>query len=155
MGAVVSSVRKTEIDGVVVLPLKQFADERGKVMHMINTASPLYERFGEIYFSTVKSSMVKAWKKHRQMVQHIAVPIGRIRCAIYDDRPGSLSRGILNIHEIGEDNYALVRIPPLLWYGFKGIADCVSLIANCTDMPHNSDEQEILDPSDPRISYQW
>ena len=39
------------IDGVIVTPLKQFFDERGKVMHMLHEEAPHFKRFGEIYFS--------------------------------------------------------------------------------------------------------
>jgi len=41
------------IEGVRVVPLRQIPDERGKVMHMLRADDPHFERFGEIYFSTV------------------------------------------------------------------------------------------------------
>ena len=34
------------IDGVIVKPLKQFPDERGKVMHMLKATDELFEKFG-------------------------------------------------------------------------------------------------------------
>ena len=39
------------IEGVIITPLRQIEDDRGKVMHMLREDSPVYERFGEIYFS--------------------------------------------------------------------------------------------------------
>ena len=39
------------IDGVIITPLKQIEDERGKVMHMLREDSKVFKRFGEIYFS--------------------------------------------------------------------------------------------------------
>ena len=39
------------IEGVQITPLRQIEDERGKVMHMLREDSPVFERFGEIYFS--------------------------------------------------------------------------------------------------------
>jgi dTDP-4-dehydrorhamnose 3,5-epimerase len=38
------------IDGVVVTRLHQIFDERGKVMHMLREDSPVFSRFGEIFF---------------------------------------------------------------------------------------------------------
>ena len=32
---------------------------------------------------------------------------------------------------IGEWNYQLVTIPPLVWNGFKGIGDGMAIVANC------------------------
>lgn len=143
------------IDGVIIQSLKQITDERGKVMHMLRCDSPLFERFGEIYFSFVNPGVVKAWKKHKRMTQNFAVPIGMIRLVIYDNRDGATSYGRTEIMEIGEENYCLVKIPPLLWYGFQCTSSTQALIANCTDIPHDPDEAEQQDPLDSFIPYQW
>ncbi len=143
------------IEGVIVEPLKQICDERGKVMHMLRADSPLFAVFGEIYFSVVNPGVVKAWKRHLEMTQNFAVPVGKIRLVIYDNREFSSTNKKIETLEIGENNYALVRIPPLLWYGFQGISRVPALIANCTDMPHNPDEVERLDVSDKQIPYNW
>lgn len=155
MGAVAAVVQKTKIKDVVTQPLRQFVDLRGKVQHMMSLESPLFERFGEIYFSTVNFGAVKAWKKHFRMTQHFAVPVGKIRLVIYDDRPDSPTRGRLETFEVGEENYTLIRIPPLVWYGIKGLSEWPSLIANCANMPHDPDEQEGADSKDSRVPYQW
>jgi len=40
------------IEGVVITPLHQIFDERGKVMHMLRKDSPIFSEFGEIYFES-------------------------------------------------------------------------------------------------------
>ena len=89
------------------------------------------------------------------MTQHLTVPIGKIRLIIYDDRKNSPSYGKVEVIEIGEENYCLVRIPSLVWYGFKGISSLPALIANCTDIPHDPEESERLDVFDKKIPYNW
>ncbi|MEW6481483.1 MAG: dTDP-4-dehydrorhamnose 3,5-epimerase family protein [bacterium] len=143
------------IEELIVEPLKQIVDERGKVMHMLRRDSPFFTNFGEIYFSVVNPGVVKAWKKHLKMTQHFAVPVGKIKLVIYDERRNSATYGRIEILEIGEENYCLVKIPPILWYGFQGISSNPALIANCTDMPHNPSEVEHLDYLDKRIPYDW
>lgn len=143
------------IEGVVIEPLKQIPDERGKVMHMLRADSPLFTEFGEIYFSVVNPNVVKAWKRHKKMTLHYAVPVGNIKVVIYDDRAGSKTKGEIQEIYIGQDNYCLLIIPPMLWSGFKGISAFPSLIANCTDMPHDPTEVERTDPSDKKIPYDW
>lgn len=143
------------IEGVIVQKLKQIVDNRGKVMHMLRSDSPLFENFGEIYFSIVNPGVVKAWKKHHKITQHFAVPIGMIRLVFFDDRKDSLSYGKTEILNIGEDNYCLVRIPPLLWYGFKGKSSVASLIANCTNIPYDPQGTEQKDSGDNYFSYNW
>lgn len=143
------------IEGLIIQELKQIIDERGKVMHMLRFDSPLFTKFGEIYFSVVNPGVVKAWKRHHQMTQHFAVPVGDIRLVIYDDRMNSISCGNLEVIEIGEDNFSLVRIPPLVWYGFKGISSIPALIVNCTDFPHDPSEGERLELFSKQIPYRW
>jgi dTDP-4-dehydrorhamnose 3,5-epimerase len=140
---------------VVIQPLKQITDSRGKVMHMLRADSPLFSRFGEIYFSVVNPGAVKAWKRHRRMTQHLTVPVGRVRFALYDLRDASPSRGALEVVEIGEDHYQLLRIPPRVWYGFQGLGDRPSLIANCADLPHDPSEAESREPFDPGMPLVW
>ena len=143
------------INGVIISELEQIVDERGKVMHMLRCDSALFEKFGEIYFSVVNSGAVKAWKRHLKMTQHFAVPVGKINLVLYDDRTDSTSCGRVEVIEIGENNYCLVKIPPLVWYGFKGISTVPALIANLTDIPHNPDELERMDSFNDYIPYNW
>jgi dTDP-4-dehydrorhamnose 3,5-epimerase len=150
------SEKTTSIEGVSIMPLNVFADERGAVLHMMRNNHPWFVRFGEVYFSEVKPGVIKAWKRHREMTQHFAVPWGEIRLGVFDDRPESSTKGALETLILGRpDNYCLVRIPPRLWYGFQGKASHPSLLANFTDLPHDPEESENLDWHDPSIPFAW
>jgi dTDP-4-dehydrorhamnose 3,5-epimerase len=144
------------IDGVATVTLKQIEDARGGVLHMLRADSPLFAGFGEIYFSLVFPGAVKAWKRHKLMTQHFAVPVGRVKLALFDDRPTSSSRGRVETFLLGRpDHYVLLRIPPLVWYGFQGLGESPSLVANCTDLPHDPQESENLPVSDPAVPFDW
>jgi dTDP-4-dehydrorhamnose 3,5-epimerase len=150
------SLARSEISGVVIQPLQQIVDHRGAVLHMLRCDSPLFQGFGEVYFSEVIPGVTKAWKRHRLMTQYFAVPVGRIRLVLFDDRSGSSSCGRLEEYLLGRpDHYVLVRIPPLLWYGFQGLGDSPALVANCTDLPHDPGEVENLALTAPAIPYRW
>lgn len=151
-----SSVVSGSIEGVTLSDLRQISDERGAVLHMLRSDAPEFTRFGECYFSEVLPGAVKAWKRHRAQTQNLAVPVGRIRMVIFDDREGSSSRGCLQIVELGRpDAYLRLHIPPGLWYGFSCISDVPALLANCADQPHDPDESERCAVDDPRIPYTW
>lgn len=143
------------IEGVFIEPLKQVIDNRGKVLHMLRSDSKLFKKFGEIYFSLVNTGAVKAWKNHKLSTQIFAVPIGEILLVLYDNRETSKTKGEIQIINIGESNYKLVSIPPLVWYGFKGISKNAALIANCTDMPYDPLESERTDINNENIPYVW
>jgi dTDP-4-dehydrorhamnose 3,5-epimerase len=143
------------IEGVLVQTLRQIPDERGKIMHMLRSDDPHFERFGEIYFSVVYPGVVKGWHLHKEMTLNYAVVSGTIKLVLYDDRDGSPTRGGLQELFIGESNYVLVRIPPGVWNGFKGVGLTPAIVANCSTLPHDPEEIVRVDPLDNRIPYDW
>ena len=143
------------ITGVAVHPLRRIPDERGMVMHMLRADAPHFERFGEIYFSTIYPNVVKGWHLHRLMTLNYAVVSGMIKLVLYDDREDSPTRSELMELFVGEQNYVLVTVPPLVWNGFKGVGTAPAIVANCATVPHDPTEIERLDPSSPRIPYAW
>ena len=151
----VSDASGIGVDGVLVAPLREIADERGAVLHMLRADSPIFRRFGEIYFSEINPGAVKAWKRHRLMSQTFAVPAGRIRLVLYDDRPESKTNGELVELFIGEDNYCLVQIPPMVWNGWKAVGTKEAILANCPDLAHDPDEIMRKDPFSKDIPYDW
>ena len=143
------------IEGIAIRPLKQISDERGKVMHMLKRDDPWFEKFGEIYFSVVYPGAIKGWHLHKVMTLNYAVVSGIIKLVLYDDREGSPSRGQLQEIFTGQDNYALITIPPNVWNGFKGIGTAPAIVANCATIPHDPAEIVRLDPLTKTIPYDW
>ena len=144
------------LDGVTLTDLRQISDERGAVLHMLSCDAPEFTHFGECYFSEVLPGSVKAWKRHRVQTQNIAVPVGRVRVVIYDDREGAATRGQVQVLELGRpDAYLRLRIPPGLWYGFACLSDAPALLVNCADLPHDPQESEQRPVDDPRIPHDW
>ena len=143
------------IDGVKITPLKQIADERGKVMQMMRADTPPFEQFGEIYFSVVYPQVIKGWHIHAMMTLNYAVIAGTIKLVLFDDRNGSPTKGSIQEIFLGESNYSLVTIPPGIWNGFKGVGIIPAIVANCATHPHDSDEIERMDPFNNDIPYDW
>jgi len=144
------------IQGLVVHPLRQILDERGKIMHMLRASDPHFVGFGEIYFSVVFPGVIKGWHLHRRMVLNYAVPSGRIKFVLYDAREDSPTHGELQELFLGEDAYSLVQVPPGVWNGFKGIGTTPALVANCSSIEHDPDEIVRMDPlRNDVIPYDW
>ena len=144
------------IDGVIVHALRQIPDDRGTVMHMLRATDPHFAGFGEVYFSTIYPGVVKGWHLHRRMIINYAVPHGRIKLVLFDDREGSRTRGSLEELYLGDGNYALVQVPPLVWNGFKGVGVDMAIVANCASIVHDPNEIARLDPmNNDVIPYDW
>jgi len=143
------------IEGVLIHPLRQIADERGKIMHMLRCDDPHFESFGEIYFSMVYPGVVKGWHLHKKMTLNYSVIAGMVKLVLYDDRENSPTFGEFQEIFLGETNYMLVRIPPLVWNGFKGIGTIPAILVNCATLPHDPQEIVRLDPYNNHIPYDW
>ncbi|MQT13485.1 WxcM-like domain-containing protein [Segnochrobactrum spirostomi] len=143
------SVAPAEGDGWSLRPLRLFPDERGAVLHMLRASDAHFERFGEIYFSTIRQGVVKAWHLHRTKTINLAVPIGAVRVVVW--REGGTAQELT----LGREAYGLLTIRPGVWYGFEGLGAGESLIANCATEPYDAAEGEDLPPDSARVPYRW
>jgi dTDP-4-dehydrorhamnose 3,5-epimerase len=143
------------IDGVVVKRLNQINDERGKIMHMLRCDDPLFESFGEIYFSVVYPGVIKGWHLHSKMTLNYACVSGMIKLVLFDERAASPTKGMLQEVFLGETEYNLVRIPFGVWNGFKGVGIAPSIVANLASHAHDPAEISRMDPLSNHIPYDW
>ena len=143
------------IDGVIITPLKQIPDERGKVMHMLRKSDPHFKEFGEVYFSTIFPGVIKGWHLHSRMIINYAVVFGRIKLVCFDAREKSATKNEVQEIFVGPDNYNLVTVPPGVWNGFKGCGTTESIVCNCSSIVHDPNEITRLDPFDKSIPYDW
>jgi dTDP-4-dehydrorhamnose 3,5-epimerase len=149
--------RKELIDGVMVKDLKVIPDERGRLMEILRSDDAIFQKFGQVYMTTNYPGVVKAWHYHKFQNDHVVCVKGMIKLVMFDDREGSTTRGRLNEFFLGDHNQKLVRIPPNVWHGWKGVAPTESLIVNITTelfdyitpdeyrLPYDTDE----------IPYKW
>jgi len=144
-----------KIQGVIITDLKVIGDRQGSVLHMLKRTDPVFKKFGEVYFSKLLPGIVRPWKLHKKMTLNLAVPSGEARIVLYDDRSKSKTKGVVEEIILSEENYKLVTIPPLIWFGFEAMGRTVALLANCATLPYEPSEIERLDPFSNKIPYQW
>ncbi len=150
-----SNIVQTKIEGVWIKPLSKIPDERGMIMHMLRADEPVFEKFGEVYFSVGLPEAIKGWHKHTRQSQNYAVIQGMIKLVLYDEREDSPSKGELLEIFTGEDKYESIHIPPGVVNGYKTYGTKPAIVANCSDMPHELDEMFRYDPLNSHIDYNW
>ncbi len=122
---------------IIIKPLKKINLEEGDVLHALKSSEDEFYGFKEAYFSTIKKNKIKAWKRHLLMTMNLIIPIGRVKFNFYDE-----NKNLLKSTVVGEDNYCRITVPPLIWFGFKGLSSHTSYILNISDEPHNPSEVE-------------
>ena len=146
------------IDGVQVKSLKVIPDERGRLMEILRMDDPIFERFGQVYVTTAKPGVVKAWHYHKLQADHWVCLAGKSRVALYDARPGSPTAGLVNEFLMTPEDPFLIKIPVMVYHGFKGMDPSGdSMIMNIPTIPYNyaTPDEYRADPYDPKIPFDW
>ena len=143
------------IHDVKITPLKIISDNRGKVMRMLRTDSQVFEKFGEIYFSTIYHQSIKGWHLHKESTLNYVCIKGKVKLVLFDNRKESSTKGVYQELILSPEDYFLVTIPPNIWNGFKGLDKNESIIANCLTLPHNEKEMVRKNAFDKSFSYKW
>ena len=151
----VSPQKIGEIDSVVITPKRKIFDDRGAIFHMLRCDDPVFQKFGEVYFSAIYPGVVKAWHLHRSMTLNYLLVVGSVRLVLIDRREESLSHNTIQEIYLDESDSKLITIPPGIWNGFKGLGDATSIISNCATEAHEPDEIIRIPFNDPSLSYDW
>jgi len=145
------------IQGVKIKKLKIIPDDRGRLMEILRNDDDMFIEFGQVYMTTAKPGVVKAWHWHRLQYDSFTCVSGKMRLALYDGREGSKTKGELMDFEISLDNPMVVQIPPGVYHGFKCISDEEAIVINTVTKPYNPKEPDEfrIDEYDNDIDYDW
>jgi dTDP-4-dehydrorhamnose 3,5-epimerase len=145
------------IKGVIVKKLKIIPDERGRLMEIMRCDEPFFQKFGQVYMTTAKPGVVKAWHYHKKQDDHFTCISGKMRLALYDARPGSPTLGEVNDFTVSLEDPMLIIIPKEVYHGFKCVSDVEAVVINTPTEaydPKNPDEFR-LDAFENDIPYDW
>lgn len=141
------------INGVIIKNQKIIPHESGNIFHGLKRSDEEFSTFGEAYFSCVDTGKVKGWKKHKEAVLNLVVPVGKIRFVIYDDRTASSTKDTFQSIELSEENYARLTIPPDLWVAFQGVGENRNMLLNVSSCEH--DPNEAITESLDHFQFDW
>ena len=145
------------IDGVEIKKLRVIPDERGRLCEILRCDDPLFVKFGQVYMTTAYPEVVKAWHYHKLQTDLFGAVAGMFKVVLYDDRKNSPTEGQVQEFFTGIHNPMLIRVPKLVWHGFKCISETEAIMVNVPDLPYNYEEPDEYRKlwDDPTIPYNW
>ena len=145
------------IEGVKIKELKSIPDERGKLMEILRSDEPIFERLGQVYVTVCRPGVVKGWHYHKVQVDHFVCLQGKAKVVLYDARERSKTHGKINEFIIGWENPLLIKIPTFVYHGFTALGDQEAMILNLpTEVYHYSQPDEFrANPFSKEIPYNW
>ncbi|MFH0732530.1 MAG: dTDP-4-dehydrorhamnose 3,5-epimerase family protein [Candidatus Omnitrophota bacterium] len=145
------------IKGVKVKKLKVIPDERGRLMEILRSDDKIFKKFGQVYITTAKPAVVKAWHWHRSQTDNFTCVSGKMLLVLFDARKNSATYKQINEFEISLDNPLLVQIPPNVYHGFKCVGKTEAVAINTPTRAYNrkNPDEYRLDAFDNDIDYDW
>jgi dTDP-4-dehydrorhamnose 3,5-epimerase len=113
--------------------------------------------FGQAYITCTLPGVVKAWYRHHQQCDQIALIKGELVLVLFDARKDSPTRDILMEIGITEERPMLVQIPPGVWHGFKALGcDATYLLhLNSVAFEFEHTDEDRLPTDTELIPYRW
>ena len=145
------------IDGVEVKKLEMALGTRGVDMEILREDEPFFNRFGQLYMSSLYPGTIRGWHLHKRKHDYLACLRGMIKLVLHDARQDSPTYGEVNELFVGEFNPLLVHVPPGVHHGMKCISHYEALMINCPSEPRCAENpDEFGEPVDgSTIPYDW
>jgi dTDP-4-dehydrorhamnose 3,5-epimerase len=138
------------VDGVELIPLRRFEDDRGWFMELMRASSlPKPVRQSNLAFS--RRGVIRALHYHERGQDDLFACVqGMLRVVVLDRETGETFT-----EDIGDENPFAVYIPGRYAHGYEALTDCL-LLYHVTEEydPDDPDEHEV--PwNDPRVAHLW
>jgi dTDP-4-dehydrorhamnose 3,5-epimerase len=145
------------IDGVRTKKLSLIPDERGRLMEILRNDEDIFQQFGQVYLTTTYPGVVKAWHFHKVQDDFITCVKGMLKLVLYDGREDSKTKGEIDEFFIGDFNPLLVKVPKMVFHGWKCVSQEEALVVNVPTEPYDRarPDEYRLDPHRNDIPYRW
>ena len=131
------------IDGVITRRAVVQSDQRGTVTEIFSfawgfTDDPLVH----VYEVTVHPGQKKGWVVHRAQDDRLFFADGSAKLVLYDARPDSPTKGMVNELFGGTVNRMLVRIPAGVVHAVANVGPDTVRFVNCPTEPYNHEQPD-------------
>ena len=138
------------VDGVEVIPLRRFEDERGWFIELMR-ASALPKPVKQSNLSFSRQGVIRGLHYHERGQDDLFLCLqGTVRVVVLDRETGETFT-----EDIGDDNPVAIYIPGHHAHGYEALTDCLLLY-------HVTEEYDSADPdeqgicwADPRVKHLW
>ena len=138
------------IDGVQLIPLRRFEDERGWFMELMR-ASLLPQPVKQSNLSFSRKGVIRGLHYHeRGQSDLFACVHGMVRVVVLDRESGETFTA-----DIGDDNPAAVFIPGHHAHGYEALTDCLFLYHVTEEYDRDDPDEHEVSWNDSRIVHLW
>ena len=138
------------IEGLRVIPLRRFEDERGWFLELRRESElPKPTRQTNISFS--RKAVIRGLHYHERGQDDLFACLqGMVRVVILDRETGETFT-----EDIGDDNPAAVYVPGRHAHGYEALTDCLFLYHVTEEYDRDDPDEHGFPWNDPRVAHLW
>lgn len=142
------------IDGVQVIPLTAYYDDRGYLVEIVRQAAApeshgVVHQFGQVYLvGDMTRGTVRAFHKHEELWDWFFISHGSAKFVLVDDRDGSSTKDEKMTVVVGERKPALIVVPPGIYHGWMSLEDDTQMISIASHTYNREKPDEVRIPPD-------
>jgi len=142
------------IDGVQVIRLTTYVDERGYLTEIARAAGgdephSVIHQFGQVYLvGDPARGAVRAFHKHAELWDWFFISHGSAKFVLKDDRAASPTYEEMMTVVIGEHNPTLLVVPPGVYHGWMALEDDTQMISIASHTYNRAKPDEARIPPD-------
>ncbi len=142
------------IDGVRVIKLNTYVDERGYLTEIARVAGgdephAAIHQFGQVYLvGDPARGAVRAFHKHAELWDWFFISHGSAKFVLKDDRPDSATYKEIMAVVIGQRNPTLLAIPPGVYHGWMALEDDTQMVSIASHTYNRANPDEVRIPPD-------
>jgi dTDP-4-dehydrorhamnose 3,5-epimerase len=134
---------KPLIVGVKVRYQRSIEDARGEITEVYRPSWGVHDDpLVYVYQVSVRPGMTKGWVVHERQEDRVFHIMGTTHWALYDDRPESSTRGLLNQFVFSEKNRALLVIPRGVYHAVRNIGIGDAIFVNMPTRPYDHEDPD-------------
>jgi dTDP-4-dehydrorhamnose 3,5-epimerase len=138
------------IEGIDVIPLRRFEDERGWFTELMRASRlPQPPRQSNLVFS--RGGVIRGLHYHERGQSDLFVCVqGMIRVVVLDRDTGETFS-----EDIGDENSVAVYVPGHLAHGYEALSDCLLLYHVTEEYDADDPDEHEVQWDDPRVKHLW
>ena len=131
------TVLQNRIDGVELIEVRNVISNSGHTTELLRR-----DWFGghveidQVFQVTLGAHGISAWHVHLDTTDRLFVNAGQVKIALYDARPDSPTRGVVNEFRLGDRRPGLVIVPRGVWHGIQNLLATESRVINLVDVAY-------------------
>jgi dTDP-4-dehydrorhamnose 3,5-epimerase len=119
------------IHGVRLHRLTPIDDKRGELVEMYRPSWGLHpDPMVYAYQVSLRPGATRGWTLHKLTDDRLFMSLGVLRWALYDDRPESATREMLNVFTLSERNRKLLVIPRGVFHAVRNLGTSDAFFVN-------------------------